>query len=602
MAKIKDEDIDLLRERADIVEVVSAYTQLKKSGGNTFKGLCPFHSEKTPSFSVDAARGLYHCFGCGEGGNIYHFIEKTESLSFPEAVEWLARKQGFELHFEEQRAGERRVQGMKLRIVEANEAAAQFFHDRLMTSQSAAGARSYLDSRGFGREVAARWELGYAPGGDALTQHLLAKKFPQEVLREADLSRRSERDGRLYDTFRQRLMFPTRSHQGDVVGFGGRILPGADGPKYLNSAATPAFNKSRVMYGLQRAKSTLARGNPAIVVEGYTDVIALHEAGIDQAVATNGVALGESHLELLKKFTQRLVLMFDADEAGKGATERGFDLQHKLGIEVLVAPLPSGSDPADVIAAGGVERVRKYVEEAQPLMEFKLEKTIEKLPLDTPEARGRAVGAVVEVLGWHPDPVARGEYAFLAARRIGIDAESIQRALAERRSGASALQGGTSNDRIRRLPGHVKVEREALQLLVTRGDEVNAHLEGIDERDFTSPPRRELFSAARAAVADGTRSLDGRDVGDLSPEARSLLSELVVAEAEDDEPEEPGRLREVFGRLRVLSLEREIKSRRATLQDVNPLTDPNRHDQLFTEFVRLEAERRDLLRRLREAP
>lgn len=602
MAKIKEEDIDLLRERADMVEIVSAYTQLKKSGGNTFKGLCPFHSEKTPSFSVDAARGLYHCFGCGEGGNIYHFIEKTESLAFPEAVEWLARKQGFELRYEEQRAGERRDRGVKLRIIEANEAAAAFFHSRLMTSEAAAAARAYLGTRGFGREVAARWELGYAPGRDALTRHLLSKKFPQEVLLEADLSRRSDRDGRLYDTFRGRLMFPTRSHQGDVVGFGGRILPGAEGPKYLNSAETPVFHKSRVMYGLHRAKSTLARGNPAIVVEGYTDVIALHESGIDQAVATNGVALGESHFELLKKFTQRLVLMFDADEAGKGATERGFDLQHKLGIDVLVAPLPPGSDPADVVAEGGAEKLRKYVEDAQPLMEFKLEQTIEKLPLDTPEARGRAVNAIIEVLGWHPDPVARGEYAFLAARRIGVDAESIHRALAERTSGAAVPQGGTPHDRSRRLPGHVKVEREALQLLVTRGNQVAACLEGVDEGDFTSSARRELFAAGRAAAERGVPGIDGGGVADLSPEARSLFSELALKAAEetDEDEEQPARLREVFGRLRVLTLEREIKNRRATLQEVNPITDPDLHDELFTQFVGLEAERRDLLRRLRE--
>jgi DNA primase len=599
MAKIKDEDIDLLRERADMIDVVSAYTQLKKAGGSTFKGLCPFHAEKTPSFSVDPNRGLYFCFGCGEGGNIYHFIEKVETLTFPEAVEWLARREGFELRYEEQRASDRGVQGRKLQIIAANEAAAAFFHEQLMTSPAAAPARAYLESRGFDREVAKRWELGFAPGRDALTRHLLAKRFSQEILIDAALTRKSERDGSLYDTFRGRLMFPTRSHQGDVVGFGGRVLPGDDGPKYLNSSETPVFQKSRVMYGLHRAKSTLARGNPAVVVEGYTDVIALHEAGVEQAVATNGVALGESHFELLKKFTQRLVLMFDADEAGKGATERGFDLQHKLGIEVLVAPLPSGSDPADVALGAGGETIRRYIDEAQPLMSFKLEQTLAKLPLDTPEARARAVDAVVEVLGWHPDPVARGEYAFLAARRIGIDPQAIQRSLGERRTSSDAQGGSTAATR--RLPGHVKLEREALRLLVTRTQTAGAFLDQVDEGDFTSPARRELFAAARNAHAEGADELAGRVVGQLSPEARALLSELVLSSTDDRQDDEAEPLHEVFERLRAMSLEREIKQRRSTLQEINPLTDPARHDELFTQLVGLEAQRRDLLRRSREA-
>lgn len=599
MAKINDQDIDNLRESADIVEIVSAYTQLKRSGGQTFKGLCPFHSEKTPSFSVDAAKNLYHCFGCSRGGNIYTFVQEIENLPFPEAVEWLARKTGFPLRYEESRPGEAQASGIKARLLEANKAATAFFHERLMNAPEAGPARDYLSGRGFGREVAERWQLGYAPGRDALTRHLLSKGFAQKELEQADLSRRSERDGSLYDTFRQRITFPTWNLQGDVVAFGARAL-GDQQPKYLNSSETPVFSKSRVMYGLNRAKSAIARGS-AVVVEGYTDVIALHEAGVTEAVATNGVALGETHFELLKKFSSRAVLMFDADDAGKSATERGFGIHHRIGLEVLVAPLPPGRDPADVVRGDGADGIKKVIESAQPLLEFKLEQTIGKLPLDTPEARSRAVSEAVKVLVLNPDQIARHQYAFTVARRIGVDPETVMQALQEERSGFSEVgKGSNERDRDRRLPGHVKVEREALQLLLTRTREMGAWFDEIVESDFTSPPRRELFKHAALAHDAGRPQAGAGVVDELSPDGRSLFTELTVMENPVGFEDTAG-IREVFVRLKVFKLEREIKSRRNTLQDVNPLVDPQKHDDLFTELVKLEAERRDLLRRLQGA-
>lgn len=589
MARIKEDDIETLRERADMVEVVSTYSQLKRSGGHTFKGLCPFHSEKTPSFQVDVARGLFHCFGCGEGGNIYHFVQKMENLPFPEAVEWLARKSGFELRYEETSPGEARAFGVKVRLLEANDEAAKFFHHALMSDPTALDARRYLSSRGFGKEVAERWAIGWAPGRDALCKHLLAKGFKQDEIVKSDLGRISERDSSLYDTFRQRITFPTWNLQGDVVGFGARAL-GDQQPKYLNTSETPVFSKSRVMYGLNRAKSAIARGS-AVVVEGYTDVIALHEAGIAEAVATNGVALGESHFELLKKFSSRAILMFDADEAGKGATERGFGIHHKIGLEVLVAPLPAGRDPADVVKEDGPEGIKKVIEGAQSLLEFKLEQTIARLPLDTPEARSAAVRAAVQVLGLHPDPIARHEYAFMTATRIGVDQEVVQRALSEQRAAPSDPEGIRTSDR--RLPGHVKVEREALQLLLVRTKESMPLLEGISAEEFTSNARRELFAAAvQRSPETGFSDIST----DLSPEALSLMTELTIGFIDIPDEDLDFRVKEVFGRLRLFNLERAIKSRRNTLQDVNPLEHPAKHDELFTELVGLEAERRDLLR------
>ena len=595
MAKINEDDIEALRDKADIVEVISGYTQLKRSGGHTFKGLCPFHSEKTPSFTVDQAKGLYFCFGCGEGGNIYKFVEKQESLPFPEAVEWLARRVGYDLRYEEMRPGEKRAYGIKLRLVQANNEAADFFHSSLMGSPDALPARQYLKERGFGKEVAERWKLGYSPGRDSLCRHLMSKGFTREEIVQADLGRNSERDGSLYDTFRQRIMFPTWNLQGDVVGFGARLMPGAEGPKYLNTSETPVFAKSRVMYGLDRAKSSVARGNAAVVVEGYTDVIALHEAGIAEAVATNGVALGESHFEQLKKFASRAILMFDADQAGAGATERGFGLHRKIGLEVLVAPLPPGRDPADVVREDGAEGLRSILTSAKPLIEFKLRQEISRARLDTPEARSAAVNVAVQVLGSHPDPVSRHEYVFMAAKMIGVDAEVVQRALGEQRPGTSDGGAIPARERDRRLPGHVKVEREALQLLLTRTRETIPWATHVEESDFTSSSRREIFRIVR----ESGENLDPAHVSQkLSPETVPMFAELSLAE-EDLPPEElEERVREVFTRIRVFSLERDIKARRNTLQDVNPLEDPQRHDQLFTELVSLEAERRDLLRQV----
>jgi len=598
MAKINQQDIDTLRERADMIEVVSGYTALKRGGTNTMKGLCPFHSEKTPSFTVDRARGLFYCFGCQEGGDLYKFVEKVENLAFPEAVEWVARRFGHELRYEEMRPGEQAARGIKARLLDANAQAASFFHKTLVESPDAADARRYLKSRGFGKDVAERWQLGYAPGRNALCRHLLSAGFSEREIEQADLGRRSERDRSLYDTFRQRITFPTWDLQGGVVGFGARAMGDAQ-PKYLNTSETPVFSKSRVMYGLNRAKSSISRGTGALVVEGYTDVIALQEAGIEEAVATNGVALGETHFEQLKKFGQRALLMLDSDAAGRGATERSFDVHHRLGVEVLVAALPPGRDPAEVVASDGPEGIRKVIGEAQPLLEYKVEQLLDNVPLDTPEARSRAVGAVAQVLGWHPDPIARHEYMFMAARRIGVDPEVVQRALAEVHISTDASADASGRERDRRLPERVKVEREALQLLLTGTRDIGQWADTVSESDFTSPARRELFRAAHALVASNQMQPLASIAGEMSPDALSLFTELTVGAEIPDEEDLAGRCEETFVRIRVFSLERDIKKRRETLQDINPVVDPTKHDYLFTELVKLEAERRDLLRRIR---
>ncbi len=311
------------------------------------------------------------------------------------------------------------------------------------------------------------------------------------------------------------------------------------------------------------------------------------------------MALGETHFEQLKKFGQRAILMLDSDAAGRGATERSFDVHHRLGVEVLVAALPPGRDPAEVVASDGPEGIRKVIGEAQPLLEYKVEQLLDNVPLDTPEARSRAVRAVAQVLGWHPDPIARHEHMFMAARRIGVDPEVVQRALAEVHFSTDASADASGRERDRRLPERVKVEREALQLLLTGTRDIGQWADTVSEYDFTSPARRELFRAAHALVATHGAQPLASIAGEMSPDARSLFTELTVGAEIPDEEDFARRCEESFVRIRVFSLERDIKKRRETLQDINPVVDPTKHDYLFTELVKLEAERRDLLRRIR---
>ncbi|MGI9665937.1 MAG: DNA primase, partial [Acidimicrobiia bacterium] len=304
------EDIDAVRDKTDLAELASEITKVRKSGRSTM-AVCPFHSEKTPSLSIDAARGLYHCFGCGKSGDVYRWVQETQALDFAEAVEFLARRAGVTLRVDPQ-AAKRRNQ--REQLVDATTKAVEFYTDRLKTGSDAGQARAYLRGRGYDADVVEQFGLGYSPDEwDQLATHLKDAGIKDEVMMKAGLASRSKR-GTLIDRFRGRVMFPIFDVRGDAVGFGARILEG-DGPKYLNSSESPIYHKSRLLYGLNWAKSDIVRADTSVVVEGYTDVIAMHLAGMPIAVATCGTALGEDHLDLLRRFSERVVFAFDADEA-----------------------------------------------------------------------------------------------------------------------------------------------------------------------------------------------------------------------------------------------------------------------------------------------
>jgi DNA primase len=569
--RIRTEDVEELRQRADLVEVISGHTNLKKAG-RIFKGLCCFHQERTPSFTVDPDRGLYHCFGCGVGGDVFTFVREIDGLSFTEAAERLASRYGVTLRYE---GGMSRETHSRRTLLAAVREAAGFFTKLLHDSAEAEAARRYLNERGFSQSDAKAWGLGYSPPArDALYRFLLSKKFPANQIEEAGLARAGE-TGQFVDRFRGRLMFPISDIAGDVIGFGARAL-GTEQPKYLNSPDSPLYHKAKVLFGLDRARRHLANSGKAVVTEGYTDVLALQKVGVEGAVATCGTALGDLHLETLKRFCDRIVLAFDADAAGAVASERAFGLHSKLGLEVLVAPIPDGKDPADVALTEGRGAVETILEDSVPLMRFVLEAEITRQKLDTPEGKGKAVRAAAQLLAWEPNRVARGEHAFWVARRIGVEASEVQREVAEIGAGD---RGSMSAPRVARLPGHVKVERQALNLLLgTRRDLINE----VREEHFTRGEHQAIYRA----IVDSPAGKPGGPVMDRLPdrETRRLAAELAL------DSMTTGDADEVMSRLEEFRIRRKIDSLRNTLDQFDPASEHYR--KLFEELMQLEEERR----------
>lgn len=572
--RIAPDDIENLRERVDLVEIVSGHTQLKKAG-RVFRGLCPFHQEKTPSFTVDPDKRLYHCFGCGAGGDVFTFVRQVEGLSFSEAAERLAHRYGVPLRFE----GTEKTGGHRRSLLDATRLAADYYADLLLRSPESEGARKYLEGRGFSSDDARSWGLGYsASAPDGLYRHLLSQKFNSNQIVDAGLALVNE-SGEHRDRFRARLMFPIADVTGQIVGFGARSL-GDQQPKYLNSPETAIYHKAKILFGLDRARQHISNQGIGVVTEGYTDVIALHKVGITTAVATCGTALGEDHFQTLKRFCDRVILAFDADAAGAVASERAFGIHASVGLEVLVAPIPAGKDPADVAMTEGADAVKFMLEQAVPLMRFVLEADISRHRLDTPEGKGKAVRSAAAVLSWEPSRVARGEHAFWVARRIGVDADEVQREIAE---ASDQKERGSAPPQIRR-PGHVKLEREALALLLESPKRLVEAAEWINSDHFTIPEHRVLLHALlESAGAD-----DPGNIMDSLPDdtSRRLAAELALTAITSDNQEQ------IFDRLEEFRLRRQIESLRATLDRLHAGADPEGHDALFKELMKLEEARR----------
>ncbi len=414
---ILDEDVKLVRERSDLVAIASQYTQLKRVG-RRMTGLCPFHSEKSGSFSVNAEEGLYKCFGCGVGGDVITFVREMEHLDFVGAVEWLAGKAGVTLRYTDQNEGESRRK--RDRLVKAMTEVVDWYHTRLLEAPDAAPARKYLRSRGFDGSQVREYQIGWAP--DDWDVMVRSVGLPRDVLVELGVGLVNKRN-RVQDFFRGRVLFPIFDAQGRPVSFGGRVMPGGEGAKYMNTRDTTLYEKSRTLYGLNWHKDPIVRAEEVIVCEGYTDVIACAQAGLPRAVATCGTALTADHVRSMKRFANRIVLAFDADAAGQAAAARVYEWERKFEVDVAVADLPPGVDPAD-LARTDPQRLTAAIEDAVPMLGFRVDRALRSGDLQTPEGRARAAGAALELISEHPSDLVRDQYLMDVASRSSYDARA----------------------------------------------------------------------------------------------------------------------------------------------------------------------------------
>jgi len=595
--RIRAEDIETVRERTDIAKVVGEFLTLKKAGHDSLVGLCPFHSEKTPSFSISPSKQVYYCFGCGAGGDAVRFLQEIENLTFVETIERLARMTGTQLRYEGDSPAERKAASQRQALFRANEEAAALYRQMLADGREGSEARAYLEERGIGQEVAERFQIGYAPGSPDFLMRRLAKRLSPDLLVEAGLVAK-DGEGGMRDRFRGRITFPIRDLSGRHVGFGGRILPSSDAKvaKYVNTSETPIYRKSELLYNLDGAKSAATRSGELFVTEGYTDVVAMAQGGVEAAVATCGTAITEQHLRLLSRFAQRAILTFDADEAGARAAERAYAFHENAAVELVVLILPKGLDPAEFVRQRGGEEFREFAAGATPLVEYMIRRVVERADTASIEGRTRGVDAALPIVGGLKDPVRRQQYAHLLAELTDVSDESLMAKLGASAGGAPApAVSGSSSGHTRRpttgrrAPVQERVEREMLKLLARDSEVLQRFGDQLMAEHFESEGNRALFGKLVAAGGD-VRSLAADSADERTAKAVSQLTvEPLEGEPSLDYAEG------VWLRLEELLLQRKSGDVRRRLQKLNPVTDLG-YDELFQELISIDAE----LRRLRE--
>ncbi|MFH9977686.1 DNA primase [Streptomyces sp. NPDC017179] len=523
--RINDEDVKAVRDAVPIDAVVSEYLQLRNAGGGNLKGLCPFHDEKSPSFQVSPSKGLFHCFGCQEGGDTLTFVMKIDHLTFSEAVERLAAQAGITLRYEEGGYNPAHQRGERIRLVEAHKLAADWYAEQLAHSAEAETGRVFLAERGFDQGAALHFGVGYSPQGwDHLTRFLRGKGFTDKELVLSGLAQEGRRGP--IDRFRGRLMWPIRDIGGDVVGFGARKLYEADnGPKYLNTPDTAIYRKSQVLYGIDLAKKEIAKTSRAVVVEGYTDVMACHLAGVPIAIATCGTAFGGDHIKILRRLlmdngSARVIFTFDGDAAGQKAALRAFEDDQKFAAETYIAIAPDGMDPCDLRLAKGDEAVADLVEPRTPLFEFALRQIVARYDLDTPAGRASALDEAAPVVARIKNSGAQHEVAVQLAGLLGIlDTQFVVKRVAQLARWARDRGGrGPAPDQRQRGPRQeyaptrpaprgpalnlrnpvFATERELLKLALQRPELVSPAFDAYGVDEFTAPP----YAAVRQAVLD----------------------------------------------------------------------------------------------------
>jgi DNA primase len=517
---------DRVKQQADIVRVVGEYVRLKKSGLN-FTGLCPFHSEKTPSFSVSQAKQFYYCFGCGAGGDVFKFVMEMDKITFPESVRAVAEKCGIAIPRARERTPEERQQNQqRTSLVELHREAAAFFVQQLNATQEGRAAKAYLLDRGLDSEAMARFGIGFAPSGGEALLRTFKQKYPEKALEVSGLFSRDQ-NGRLFDRFRRRVMFPIANDTGKIVAFGGRAL-GDDLPKYLNSPETPIYTKSNILYHLDRAKEALRQRDFAVLVEGYMDAIAVARAGVSNVVASCGTSLTEPQVKLLNRFTRRIIVNYDPDTAGQAATERSLAILLEQGAEVRVLALPGSKDPDSFIRAEGAAAYTKLLNEAPPYVDYLISRA-RKMDMSTAEGKLRAVNFLMPYVQRIPDRILRSEWATRIAQQLRIEEpvlrESMRKAASERRSEVKArpeLVGRVGKPAERRL---VQMLIEAEEFRSQLAEEIRAgelH-RGLESERILAVLVEACAAGVRPDAAELAMALEDRD--------RRLLFEIAFESA-----------------------------------------------------------------------
>ena len=620
--RIRDDDIAEVREKARIDEVISSYVTLRKAGGGSLKGLCPFHDEKSPSFHVTPARQFFHCFGCQEGGDVFTFLMKIDGLSFGEAVERLADKYGVQLRREDGDTRDDRPKGpARSRLIEAHRVAQEFYAGQLATPDALV-ARQFLHERGFDQDAADRFGIGFAPrDGEALLTHLRKQSFRDEETVAAGLVAMGRS---AYDRFRGRLLWPIRDASGDTIGFGARRIFDDDKieAKYLNTPETPIYKKSQVLYGIDLARRDMARSSQAVVVEGYTDVMACHLSGVPTAVATCGTAFGDDHARVLRRFLHdheefrgEVIFTFDGDAAGQKAALRAFDGDQNFVSQTYVAVEPDGLDPCDLRIKHGDAAVRELVARRVPLYRFVLANVVSKYDLDRADGRVDAVREAARLVSSIRDKSKVDAFARELAGMVGVDMEEarteVRRAAnrpvgrpEQRRAAPPADQqaGQTGQQPDRQLPDlrdpRFAIERETLKLVIQHPAAIGRTATDVEGNDFTHPTYRAVWDLVAGSGGAATGANDpgwGTRLRDKSgdPAVSSAISALGVEPIMREPTESYIALH--FYSLRELTARRRISEVKSRLQRTNPVEQPADYNRMFGELTALEAHRRKLL-------
>lgn len=612
--RIRDKDIQLVRERARIDEVIEPYVTLRNAGGGARKGLCPFHDEKTPSFNVRPSQGFYHCFGCEAGGDVITFLREIEGLSFVEAVEHLADQYHIQLHYEEgSSGGQRRDPAQRNRLIEAHRLAAEFYANALTSSSEAAPARTFVTDRGFDQAAAETFGMGYSPrSGQALCDYLRGRGFTNQELLAGGLAGDGARG--LYDRFRGRVMWPIREINGDVIGFGARRIYDDDRieAKYLNTSETPIYSKAKVLYGIDLARRPISSRSQAVVVEGYTDVMACHLAGVDTAVATCGTAFGADHARMLRRimldhdaFHGEVIFTFDGDEAGRRAAMKTYSGDQQFVAQTYVAIEKNGMDPCDLRQGDGDAAVRELVASRVPLYRFVLDNTISRYDLDRADQR---VDAVREAVSLAPAIRDRSKVeAFLreVASMIGVEVDDVRREFRaagrpaqQERSARPATDGAAANpDQPDLADARFAAEREALKAIVQFPYMAHSAVTDLDEDDFTHPMMRLLWSHIQASqLPSQPDSSWVPTIAESLPdeESRRILRVCAVDPLNATVAETQRAVTARIARLQEVTTTRRINDVKSRLQRTNPVDDDEQYRSMFGQLVELERQRREL--------